>query len=175
MPNIDDYKAKFGYGNRKNLYNILFTLPTIIKNIQAEEHFNGMVQEVAMPWAREIETETINVAGDYFNVAKDKNAEEDITVKFRDTENLILRNIIELWIDVIQQDITGVRTIPDEYKSPYFIVEQLNHLKEVTRRVQIIGAFPQKMDRIEYNMSEGGISECSIVMKIDAHKILPLT
>ena len=174
MPSVDTYKLKMGAGVRKNLYSVEFSLPDIIKDVSAEEMIVEMVGSVQMPLARKIEVTTIDVAGDSFKIATGKSAEEDITLKFNLEETMTLTNIFQLWMDVIQQDFNGVRTVPDVYKSPYFVINQLSHDGTIIKRTQVIGAFPTDMGRLENEMSEPGHMEMSVVLSIDAHKPLTL-
>jgi len=173
-PNVDQFKQLLGYGARVNLYAVELQLPTVIKDATSETQLSVLVSDIEMPFARTIEAEPIAVAGDTFHIPKDKSAEEPLKVSFRDTEDLRLRSLFELWMDVIQQDITSIRTNPDVFKAPYFVIKQLDHAQTVTRKVQIIGAWPSGMTRITFNMSEGGNSKCEVTFTFDSHKVLAI-
>jgi hypothetical protein len=172
---IDDYKSKLGYGARSNLFLTELTLPAFLVNPVLEEEVRIMAEKFTMPPARAINEIAVPIAGETFKLAGDKTAEIDVTLSFKNTEDYRLRNMFELWIDTIQQDITGLRTSPQNYKATQFFVSQLNHRNEVTKKVELIGAWPKTINQIDFDLTtDGTILLTDVTFGIDGHNTVLL-
>ena len=119
---IDDYKSKLGYGARSNLFLVELTLPAFLVNPVLEEEVRIMAEKFTMPPARSINEIAVPIAGETFKLAGDKSAEIDVTLSFKNTEDYRLRNMFELWIDTIQQDIVLFPGCMISYRLPFIEV-----------------------------------------------------
>ena len=176
MSNIDNYKARLGYGVRTNLFRIEITLPTAITNVAAD--INLLCHKVNFPKPRDVTPIEIDYLGEKFKVAGEKGTYEDITIEWREPSDFAVRNAIEEWLRFIQKenrnDGDGTRSAPGDYKSSSFKIYMLGKYLKPVKGVLVRGAFPLSLTSYSLDMTSTDLVTDTAVFAIDNYDPIKL-
>jgi len=166
---VDTFKNKVGAGGRGNLYRVEISFPPGLQSIldTPEEDFSILCTAATLPSGKVIETEEINYFGEVFKIDTGRGGVDDITLEFKNTENLGLRDLFEKWRDLVQQKRTGIKGAPEEYKVNNVYIAQLNRLKVPTYQIKVVGFFPVSVEDLSFSPDEKGTTSTSIACSID--------
>lgn len=173
MTTMDEYKTTLGYGDRVNLFEVELTFPTALnlEGFDPEEEIKILCHEAPLPTSRTITPVEIIYAGNTIKLAGDKEAEEDLTIAFRNKKDMKLRTAFELWTNIIQDDETNERVDPEIYEASKFFISSLDNQGNANKKVELLHAFPTTVERIEQSKeSSAEISITTVTFSFSSHR-----
>ena len=173
---VEEVKTILGYGARKNLWMVRFGLPNVLAAAaELENQIELLAKNAILPGTRTIEPIQMVYKGETWSLAGEKGTyDAELKIVFDNPQNFAQRNIFELWENIIQQDMTSLRTSPSVYKSSNFFVTHLGNDLEPTRKFKFGGVYPTKVNHIELSATEGGLMETTVNFMFDVFELIPV-
>jgi hypothetical protein len=173
---VEEVKTILGYGARKNLWKVRFGLPNILAAAaELENQIELLAKSAILPGTRTIEPIPMTYKGETWTLAGEKGTyDAELKISFENPQNWAQRNIFELWINIIQQDFTSLRTSPLVYKSSSFTVTHLGNDLEPTRMFRFKGVYPKQVNHLELAAGEGGLLVTDVTFAIDNFELVPV-
>lgn len=129
----------------------------------------GVVHSVTFPAPRPVKKITIPYQGEYIDVPDMKDDYSDIKIKFRNDQSFALRDIFEMWQNMIQKDnfqadsVGAMKTTMEVY--------WLGNDLQIIKKALCEGVFPLVVGAeqvLEYG--KGDITETEVTLSVDKYK-----
>jgi hypothetical protein len=132
MPGYDDFKATLGIGARPSIFEVVCSVPKTVaekfgvdqKNITDTLKF--LVSATQIP-GKNVGAVTVNYQGEEIKLAGDVTY-DDITYTYLNDVPYTVRDIIDIWTEIMVDPTTNERGIPNEYKQEWFVYQVSNQV-----------------------------------------------
>lgn len=158
---VDDFKARMkGGGARPNMFQVRINTPAGIEGMDMET-LSFLVKGAQLPGSTITEID-IPFRGRHFKMAGDRSF-EPWTITILNDVDFAVRNMIERWMDFINQHESNVSTIDPSAYMVDMAVDQLGKNGEVLKTYDFRSAWPTQLSPIEVSWeAENQIEEFQV-------------
>lgn len=174
---LDDYKTLLGNGARSNKFNITFNFNEkskgLISALNSTELYDNKLQilthQMELPQPRDVSTERVHYNGDYFTVPLDrKDFNYEFSIKYYETENRVLFNFFNMWLQFIQ----NAYGVVDTYSKVNIQAELLNMNRKTVQTYLFNTCFPTKViSGTEASYKNKDLIETNVTFACDYFKV----